>query len=93
MKMNDELNALPHVPISTFKANPTRYLESGALVMIHGHVRAAFVPVDDDTDNPGLDAVKAQLKLLTRMRHPEHIAEELSELRRTRDAEHVGEPR
>lgn len=93
MKTEDELKMLPHVPISTFKANPAHYLETGALVTTHGHVRAAFVPMNEPDDLPGLDSVKAQLKLLSRMRQPEHVADELRDLRRTRDSEGIGEPR
>jgi hypothetical protein len=93
MKTINELNSLPRVPISAFKANPAHYLETGALVTTHGHVRAAFVPVDDEAADPALDTVKAQLKLLTRMRRPEDVAAELRDLRATRDGEEVGEPR
>ncbi|MDN4615872.1 hypothetical protein P5G50_15585 [Leifsonia sp. F6_8S_P_1B] len=93
MKTEEELKGLPHVPISTFKANPAHYLETGALITTHGHVRAAFVPMDEPDELPGLDSVKAQLKLLSRMRQPDHVAEELRDLRRTRDSEDVGEPR
>ncbi|MGO4537016.1 hypothetical protein [Leifsonia sp. 2MCAF36] len=82
---------LPRVPISAFKTNPVRYLETGALVTNHGKVRAAFVPVDDTDD--GLDGIKAQLGLLARMTAPEDVASELAELAASRDSELVGDAR
>lgn len=93
MKAMEDLDALPRVPISTFKANPAHYLASGALVTNHGRVRAAFVPVVDEEPEPGLDALKAQLRMLTRLRQPEHVADELAALAASRDSERVERPR
>lgn len=93
MKTDTELNGLPQVAISAFKANPARYLETGALVTAHGHIRAAFVPLDEEPADSGLDAVKAQLSLLGRMTDPEDVAEELRELRAARDADRLGPAR
>ncbi|HEV7183696.1 MAG TPA: hypothetical protein VGN33_04305 [Leifsonia sp.] len=94
MKSTAELKSLPLVPISAFKSNPAHYLETGGLVTTHGHVRAAFVPVDDDdAAGPALDVVKAQLKLLTRMRRPEDVTAELRDLRASRNREEDGAPR
>ncbi|MGN6760886.1 MAG: hypothetical protein ACTHJI_06130 [Leifsonia sp.] len=82
---------LPRVPISAFKSNPVRYLETGALVTNHGKVRAAFVPIAEPDD--ALDGVKAQLRLLARMSSPEDVADELAELSAGRDSETVGDAR
>ncbi|WP_374010009.1 hypothetical protein [Leifsonia sp. LS-T14] len=82
---------LPRVPISAFKSNPVRYLETGALVTNHGKVRAAFVPVDDTDD--GLEGVKAQLGLLARMTDPDDVAAELADLSASRSSEVVGDAR
>jgi len=82
---------LPRVPISAFKSNPVRYLETGALVTNHGKVRAAFLPVDDPDDR--LEGIKAQLSLLARMSPPEDVAAELADLSASRDSEVVGDAR
>ena len=82
---------LPRVPISAFKSNPVRYLETGALVTNHGQVRAAFLPVDDADDR--LEGIKAQLALLARMIPPEDVAAELADLSASRDSETVGDAR
>lgn len=94
MRIRDRVDDLPRVSISSFKANPVRYIESGALITNHGHVRAAFVPVlDDEGARTDLQDVKAQLLLLSSLRDPEHVAEELRELSRSRDGESIGPAR
>lgn len=81
---------LPRVPVTTFKRNLTAYIQSGAVVTNHGHPRAALLPIDTDATADGsLEAVKAQLLLLTRLVDREAAAAELAELAASRDAETV----
>lgn len=91
-----ELAALPRVPMSTFKTNPSRYVTTGAAVTTHGHISAAFIPVHDDTGptpDAALEASKAQLRLLARLADAGTVAEELRQLSSSRDGEQVGEAR
>ncbi|MCI0156161.1 hypothetical protein KNO15_05565 [Leifsonia shinshuensis] len=91
-----EIDRLPHVPITTFKANPAHYLTSGAAVTTHGRVSAAFVPVADDAEkgsDAALEGAKARLRLLARLADADLVAEELERLSASRDADAVGEAR
>jgi hypothetical protein len=91
-----DVDGLPHVPISTFKANPAHYLKTGAAVTTHGRVSAAFLPVVDDavgTGDPALEATKAQLRLLARLTDREAASEELLRLSASRDADTVPDAR
>ncbi|HEV7812331.1 MAG TPA: hypothetical protein VGO99_05140 [Leifsonia sp.] len=53
----------------------------------------SLVPIDDEAADPATDGAKAKLKSLMRMRRPEDVAAELRDLRATRDAEQVVDPR
>lgn len=91
MRIRDGLDGLARVSISSFKANPARYIESGALITNHGRVRAAFVPVvDDESSREDLRDIKAQLLLLSSLRDPVQVTEELRELSDSRDQELIG---
>lgn len=82
---------LPRVPISQFKANPARYLSTGAIVTNHGRARATFLPVDD-ADAGRTDAAKATLRLLYRVQAGDDVAAELAELSAQRGQDLLGEP-
>lgn len=91
-----DVDGLPHVPISTFKANPAHYLATGAAVTTHGRVTAAFLPVVDDSvqdPDPAIEATKAQLRLLARLADREAVEEERRRLSASRDADTVPEAR
>ncbi|WP_025158605.1 hypothetical protein [Leifsonia aquatica] len=91
-----DVDGLPHVPISTFKANPAHYLTTGAAVTTHGRVSAAFLPVVDDAareTEPTLETTRAQLRLLSRLVDREAVAEERRRLSVSRDADAVPDPR
>lgn len=91
-----EIELLPHVPISTFKANPAHYIRSGAAVTTHGRVSAAFIPITDETgqeSGTALEAAKTRLRLLARLADHDVVAEELRRLSAGREAETVGDAR
>jgi hypothetical protein len=91
-----DVDGLPHVPISTFKANPAHYLTTGAAVTTHGRVSAAFLPVFDDSaleNDPALEATKAQLRLLARLTDRDAVDEERRRLSASRDADAAPEAR
>lgn len=91
-----EIDGLPHVPITTFKANPAHYLTSGAAVTTHGRVSAAFIPVSEDAESATettIEAAKTRLRLLARLAEDDVVTEELERLRASRDADTVGEAR
>ncbi|MEN2737044.1 hypothetical protein ABCS02_04565 [Microbacterium sp. X-17] len=91
-----EIDLLPHVPISTFKANPAHYIHSGAAVTTHGRVSAAFIPVSDETGQEpqaALEAAKTRLRLLARLSDPDVVADELRRVSAARNEETVGDAR
>ena len=83
---------LPRVPISQFKANPARYLGTGAIVTNHGKDRATFLPVRE-RDDRSAEAAKATLRVLYKVQPTDDVAAELAELSAARDQDPVGEPR
>ena len=82
---------LPRVAISEFKANPVKY-SRGVTVTNHGRDQFVFLPVAAD-ERQDLESVKAQLRLLSRLRNPSDVAIELAEISESRDGEHVGDAR
>lgn len=85
---------MPLVPISEFKANPARFLTSGAVVTNHGRPRARFIPIDADGDEAGgLETAKATLTALYRLQPDDDVAAELAELAASRADDVLGEPR
>lgn len=87
--------SMPVVPISEFKANPARFMTSGAVVTNHGKPRARLVPIDphDSARDRGVvDAAKAALTVLYDVQPEDDVAAELAELATDRDAEIVGRP-
>lgn len=87
--------SVPVVPISEFKANPARFMKSGAVVTNHGKPRARLVPMGPgETDNTvGLvDAAKAALAVLYSIQPADDVAVELEQLSASRDADTVGDP-
>ena len=57
--------SVPVVPISEFKANPARYMKSGAVVTNHGKPRARLVPIDIEESGVALAATQAAKAALT----------------------------
>lgn len=89
-----DTDRLPHVPISEFKANPARYLGTGAVVTNHGRPRATFLPVDDPArDADRAESAKATLRLLYRIQSADDVSDELAELSAQRDRDVVDEAR
>lgn len=87
--------SMPIVPISEFKANPARFMTSGAVVTNHGKPRARLVPIDPSDsarDRGVVDAAKAALTVLYDVQPEDDVAAELAELAADRDAEIVGRP-
>lgn len=88
--------SVPIVPISEFKTNPAKFMESGAVVTNHGKPRARLVPVGSDErqrDREAIASAKAALSVLYRLQSADDVATELAELAASRDREVVGEPR
>lgn len=84
------LENLPEVPISTFKANPIAYAETGALVMVHNRPRMRVLPVVA-SDAPSVIEVKTRLRLLNELIDPAVADAEQRDLAAERDAERLGE--
>lgn len=85
---------IPVVPISEFKANPARFIESGAIVTNHGKPRAQFVPIDAESGaraTRAADAAKATLRALYRVQRGADVMAELAELAASRDADMLGD--
>lgn len=86
---------VPIVPISEFKANPARFIESGAIVTNHGKPRARFVPIDAESlalDARAAESAKATLRALYRLQPEDDVMAELAELAASRDADVLGDP-
>lgn len=84
------LNDLPHVPMSVFKANPSAYSASGALVMVHNRPTLRVLPASQGV-SPRLDEIKAELRLLNDLVDHEAAQQEMAELAAERDADRLGE--
>lgn len=87
--------SVPVVPISEFKANPARFMTSGAIVTNHGKPRARLVPIDsgEAANTRGtVDAAKAALAVLYGIQPADDVEAELEELSASRDADIVGDP-
>ena len=82
----------PEVPISTFKANPIAYADSGAVVLVHHKPRMRVVPIREAAASD-LAAVKARLRLLNALADPDLVDEERRRLAAERDADVQDEPR
>lgn len=85
-------NATPEVPMSVFKANPSAFAETGAIVTVHNRPRLRVVPLPDDEPEQ-LAAIKTRLRLLSALLPPEAIEEERRALSADRDADRLGEAR
>lgn len=89
--------SVPIVPISEFKTNPARFMESGAVVTNHGKPRARLVPIRSDEhqyqhEREAVETAKAALAVLYRLQPADDVAIELAELAASRDSDLVGEP-
>ncbi|MGY1550214.1 type II toxin-antitoxin system Phd/YefM family antitoxin [Microbacterium sp. A588] len=87
--------SVPVVPISEFKANPAKFMTSGAVVTNHGKPQARLVPIvsaDSRRISGVVDAAKVALTVLYGIQPAEDVAAELNELSASRDARIVGEP-
>lgn len=87
--------SVPIVPISEFKANPARFMTSGAVVTNHGKPRARLVPIAPDEEDVGASVVaaaKASLRVLYRLQPDGDVAAELDELAAARDADLLEDP-
>ena len=71
--------AVPEVPISTFKANPIAYADSGAVVMVHNRARMRVVPIITP-DAPSVTDIKTRLRLLNTLHDAELVAQERRDL-------------
>lgn len=83
---------LPRVPISEFKANPARFLTTGAVVTNHGKERATFLPLDVQTDAEQAAAAKDTLRLLYRVQSTQDAEAEAAELSAERNHDWVEPP-
>lgn len=83
---------VPEVPISTFKANPIAYADSGAVVMVHNRARMRVVPIVAP-DAPSIVEVKTRLRLLNALHDVDLVAQERSDLAAARDADLQDSPR
>jgi prevent-host-death family protein len=87
--------SVPIVSISEFKANPARFMRTGAVVTNHGRPRARLVPIDPQESvraDTTADAAKAALRVLYRLQSEADVADELADLSAIRDADIIGDP-
>lgn len=82
----------PEVPISTFKANPIAYADSGAVVMVHNRARMRVLPIVA-ADNASIIEIKTRLRLLNSLLDESLVEDELRELSAERDADRWDEAR
>ena len=88
--------SVPVVSISEFKANPARFMETGAVVTNHGKPRARLIPIESGDPQGGgeqAEVAKAALRVLYRVQPEAEVAEELAALSAARDADAIGDPR
>lgn len=83
---------VPEVPISTFKANPIAYADSGAVVMVHNRARMRVVPIVAP-DAPSLIEIKTRLRLLNALHDVDLVEQERRDLAAARDADVQSDPR
>ena len=82
----------PEVPISTFKANPIAYADSGAVVMVHNRPRMRVLPIVA-ANSPSIIEIKTRLRLLNSLLDAGLVEDELRELAAERDADRLDEAR
>jgi len=85
-------NVTPEVPMSVFKANPSAFAETGAIVTVHNRPRLRVVPLPDDEPEQ-LAAIKTRLRLLSALLPAEVIEEERRALAADRDADRLDDAR
>lgn len=85
-------DGLPEVPISTFKANPIAYADSGAVVMVHNRPRMRVLPIVA-ANSPSIIEIKTRLRLLNSLLDAGLVEDELRELAAERDADRLDEAR
>lgn len=88
--------SVPVVSISEFKANPARFMQTGAVVTNHGKPRARLIPIESGQPQGSGEqgeAAKAALRVLYRLQSGVEVAEELADLSAARDADAIGDPR
>jgi len=78
--------------MSVFKANPSAFAETGAIVTVHNRPRLRVVPLPDDEPEQ-LAAIKTRLRLLSALPPAEVIEEERRALAADRDADRLDESR
>lgn len=83
---------IPEVPISTFKANPIAYADSGALVMVHNRPRMRVLPILA-ADAPSIMEIKTRLRLLNALLDADVVDAERRELAAERDDDRLDEAR
>ena len=83
---------IPEVPISTFKANPIAYADSGAVVMVHNRPRMRVTPIIA-ADASSLLEIKTRLRLLNTLLDADVVDAERRELAAERDADRLDEAR
>ncbi|WP_165310818.1 type II toxin-antitoxin system VapC family toxin [Microbacterium protaetiae] len=74
--------------MNKFKANPSAYAESGALVTVHNRPRLRVVPIVSD-DPERLTEIKARLRLLGALASPDEVERERRALAADRDADRL----
>lgn len=83
---------IPEVPISTFKANPIAYADSGAVVMVHNRPRMRVLPILS-ADAPSVMEIKTRLRLLNTLLDADVVDAERRELAAERDQDLLDEAR
>lgn len=81
---------IPEVPISTFKANPIVYADSGAVVMVHNRPRMRVLPILA-ADAPSILEIKTRLRLLNTLLDAGLVDDERRALSAERDADRLDE--
>lgn len=86
------LGGMPEVPISTFKANPIAYADSGAVVMVHNRPRMRVLPILA-ADALSIMEIKTRLRLLNTLLDADVVEDERRELAAERDQDLLDEAR
>lgn len=86
------VDPIPEVPISTFKANPIAYADSGAVVMVHNRPRMRVLPILA-ADAPSIMEIKTRLRLLNALLDADVVDAERRELAAERDDDRLDEAR
>lgn len=82
----------PEVSISTFKANPIAFADTGAVVMVHNRPRMRVLPILDP-DAPSILEIKTRLRLLNTLLDSGLVDDERRRLATERDDDPIDEPR